>query len=127
VKLLGKVRDRSVRASELFQNAASGGIRERGERSIENGSRILNHVVQYIARIGDMQGAERAALPAAFILSERESKLVPIGNDKVGVISTKAALSNVRVDDDSDRTSLTTHRWICETYAERRERRKEKG
>jgi hypothetical protein len=56
VKLLGKVRDRSVRASELFQNAASGGIRERGERNIEDGSRILNHMVQYIPRIGDMQG-----------------------------------------------------------------------
>jgi len=56
MKLPGKIRDRSVRASELFQNAASGGIRERGERSIEDGSRILNHVVQYIMRIGDMQG-----------------------------------------------------------------------
>jgi hypothetical protein len=48
VELLGKVRDRSVCTSELLQNAASGGVRERGERGIEAGSRILNHVVQYI-------------------------------------------------------------------------------
>src|SRR5262245_12599657 len=32
VELLGKVRDRSVCMSELLQNAASGGVRERGER-----------------------------------------------------------------------------------------------
>lgn len=56
MKLLGKVRDRSVRASEPFQNAASGGIRERGERSVEDRFRILNHMVQYIAWIVDTQG-----------------------------------------------------------------------
>src|SRR6185503_14563790 len=50
VEFFGKVRDRSVCTSELLQNAASGGVRERGERGIEAGSRILNHVVQYIAR-----------------------------------------------------------------------------
>ena len=33
---------------ELLQNAASGGIRERGERGIESCLVILNHVVQYI-------------------------------------------------------------------------------
>src|SRR6202163_3376279 len=48
VELLGKVRDRSVCTPELLQNAASGGVRERGERSIEAGSGILNHVVQYV-------------------------------------------------------------------------------
>src|SRR5262245_28161569 len=48
VELLGKVRDRSVCTSELLQNAASGGVRERGERGIEAGSRILNHMVQYL-------------------------------------------------------------------------------
>src|SRR5678816_2298026 len=47
VELLGKVRDRSVRTPELLQNAASGGVRQRGERGIEAGPRILNHVVQY--------------------------------------------------------------------------------
>ncbi len=47
VELLGKVRDRSVCTSELLQNAAPGGVRERGERGIEAGLRILNHVVQY--------------------------------------------------------------------------------
>src|SRR5499427_337495 len=44
---LGKVRDRSVGTAKLLQNAASGGVRERGERSIE-ASRILNHTVQYL-------------------------------------------------------------------------------
>src|ERR1044071_6220791 len=46
VELLGKVRDRSLGTSELLQNAASGGVREGGERGIELGSRILNHAVQ---------------------------------------------------------------------------------
>src|SRR6476660_5509997 len=35
VELLGKVRDRSVCTPELLQNAASGDVRERGERVIE--------------------------------------------------------------------------------------------
>src|SRR5271156_668403 len=48
VELLGKVRDRSVCASKLLQNAASSGVRERGERGIEAGCRILNHAVQYV-------------------------------------------------------------------------------
>src|SRR5678810_1189689 len=48
VELHGKVSDRSVCTSELLQNAASGGVRERGERGIEAGSLILNHVVQYV-------------------------------------------------------------------------------
>src|SRR6187402_3244978 len=37
VELLGKVRDRRVCASELLQNTASGGVRERGERGVETG------------------------------------------------------------------------------------------
>src|SRR6188768_1442411 len=48
MELVGKVRDRSVCTPELLQNAASGGIRERGERGIEAGPAILNHMVQYI-------------------------------------------------------------------------------
>src|SRR5277367_809501 len=48
VELLGKLRDRSVCTAELLQNAASGGVRERGERGIEAGLDILNHLVQYI-------------------------------------------------------------------------------
>ena len=48
VELVGKVRDRSVCTPELLQNAASSGVRERGERGIEAGPGILNHVVQYI-------------------------------------------------------------------------------
>src|SRR5262245_46197155 len=46
MELLGKVRDRSVGMSKLLQNAASGGVRERGERGIEVGFLILNHSVQ---------------------------------------------------------------------------------
>src|SRR5262249_52012200 len=48
VELLGKLGDRSVCTSELLQNAAPGRVRERGERGIEVGTRILNHVVQYV-------------------------------------------------------------------------------
>src|SRR4029079_18104079 len=48
VELLGKVRDRSVGTSEPLQNAASGDVREGGERDIEAGPDILNHVVQYM-------------------------------------------------------------------------------
>src|SRR6202020_1637996 len=48
VELLGKVCDRSVCTPELLQNAASGGVRERGERGIESGPGILHHVVQYV-------------------------------------------------------------------------------
>ena len=61
MELLGKIRDRRVSASELLQNAPSGGVREGGERDVETGLRILNHLVQYSnALIGGMQGeAER--------------------------------------------------------------------
>src|SRR5712692_10809315 len=68
VELLGKLRDRSVCTPELLQNAASGGVRERGERGIEAGPGILNHAVQYVHT--DWRhargGRARAALPAAF-------------------------------------------------------------
>src|SRR4029077_20701548 len=37
VELVGKVRDRRVSTPELLQNSASGGVRERGERSVESG------------------------------------------------------------------------------------------
>src|SRR4051812_7549108 len=37
VEFFGELRDRSVCSSELFQNAAPRGVRERGERSIEAG------------------------------------------------------------------------------------------
>src|ERR1700694_610742 len=62
MEILGKVRDRSVGTSELLQNAASGGIRERGERGIEAGSHILNHQVQYRMHGGGMQGASHRGL-----------------------------------------------------------------
>src|ERR1700732_2770122 len=47
-EFLGKFRDRSVCTPELLQNAASGDVRERGERGIEVGPSILNHMVQYL-------------------------------------------------------------------------------
>src|SRR6476646_9719225 len=43
VELVGKVSDRSVCTPELLENTAPGGVRERGKRGIEAGSRILNH------------------------------------------------------------------------------------
>src|SRR5882672_4919703 len=48
VELLGKVRDRCVRTAELLENAASRGVRERGERDEEEQLGILSHVVQYV-------------------------------------------------------------------------------
>src|SRR5512140_3002819 len=50
VEFLGEVRDRRLGASELLQDAAPGGIRERGERGIEAGGGILNHVAQRITK-----------------------------------------------------------------------------
>src|SRR5690349_6370368 len=50
VERLGEVRDRSVGSSELLQNATPRGVRERGERSIESGRHILNHLVQYLTQ-----------------------------------------------------------------------------
>jgi hypothetical protein len=47
-ELLGKVCDPGVCVPELLQNAASGGVRERGKRGIEAGLCILNHMVQYV-------------------------------------------------------------------------------
>src|SRR5579863_3120160 len=48
LELLGKVRDRGVCTPELLKNAASGGVRERGERGVEAAPDILNHMVQYL-------------------------------------------------------------------------------
>src|SRR6185295_2568385 len=48
VELLGQHRDRCIATSELLENAAPGGIRERGERGIELDTHILNHRVQYM-------------------------------------------------------------------------------
>ena len=62
VELPGKIRDRSVGMSELLQNAASGRIRERGERDVESGLHILNHVVQYKPRGPRMQGGAEPVL-----------------------------------------------------------------
>src|SRR5262245_12850039 len=59
-EVLGKLRDRSVGTSELLQNAASRGIRKRGERGVEASSHILNHAVQYCIRTGRTQGETRS-------------------------------------------------------------------
>src|SRR6516162_2370031 len=59
----GELRDRSVGASDLLQDAASGDIRERGERGIEAGGHILNHVVQYCTWAVGIQGRSRASPP----------------------------------------------------------------
>src|SRR5262245_14415097 len=47
VKPVGKLRDRRVSTSEPLEHAASRGVGECGERGIEGGMRMLNHVVQY--------------------------------------------------------------------------------
>src|SRR5262252_5507909 len=60
VEPLGKGRDRSVGTAELLQNAASGDVRERGERGIEAGPHILNHAVQYTTHWDGMQGESGA-------------------------------------------------------------------
>jgi hypothetical protein len=52
VEFRGQLRDGSVGTPELLQNAAAGGVRERGERGIEAGLRILNHSVQYVTDAG---------------------------------------------------------------------------
>src|SRR6185295_18689594 len=49
VKPAGKLGDRGVATSELLQHAAPGGVRQRGERSIQTDPAILNHMVQYLA------------------------------------------------------------------------------
>src|SRR5262245_28786818 len=83
VELLGKVRDRSIGTPELLQNAASGGVRERGERGIEAGSGILNHVVQYLPHgIVGMQGeVERKG---GRVISARAKNLYSPRNASVG-------------------------------------------
>src|SRR3954463_1875793 len=77
VELLGKLRDRGVCTSELVQNAASGGVRERGERGVEGSSRILNHVVQCVT-VGLAACKRRPSarcVPAAFALKSDNAKL----------------------------------------------------
>jgi hypothetical protein len=49
VEFLGEVRDRSICTREPLQDAASGGVRDRGERGIKVGANKLNHVVQFVA------------------------------------------------------------------------------
>src|SRR5271168_5064328 len=71
VELLGEVRDRSVCTPELLQNAASSGVRERGERGIEAGRAILNHMVQYITRrLPTGKGKPRARCMASRLYSD---------------------------------------------------------
>src|SRR4029078_9595433 len=48
VKFVGEVRDGSVCTAELLEDAATRRIGERGERGIEVGIWILNHMVQYL-------------------------------------------------------------------------------
>src|SRR6476620_935392 len=60
---LGKFRDRSVGSSELLQNATPRGVRQCGERNIKSARRILNHMVQYLARtLAACKGYPRRAI-----------------------------------------------------------------
>src|SRR5215813_4962300 len=57
VELLGQVRDRRFRATQLLEDAPTGDVRQHGERGIEVGIRIQNHLVQYLTTgFRDMQG-----------------------------------------------------------------------
>ena len=49
MELLCKLRNRSIRAPELLQNATSSGVRERGKGGVEASCRKLNHMVQCLA------------------------------------------------------------------------------
>src|SRR5579863_9416256 len=70
VELLGKLGDRSVSTPEPLQNAASCGVRNRGERNIEARLRILNHVVQYISHgLAACKGRPRALRCRPLLLS----------------------------------------------------------
>src|SRR5262245_62106144 len=57
VELLCQVRDRGFRVTQLLEDAATGDVRQRSERGIEVGVRILNHLVQYLTTgLHTMQG-----------------------------------------------------------------------
>src|SRR5215208_3496500 len=58
MELVGKGRDRRVPTPELLKDAASGGVRERGERGVESAARILNHPVQYAPPCAGSQAPE---------------------------------------------------------------------
>src|SRR6187431_2186948 len=75
VELLGQVRDRRVCTPELLQNAAPGGVRERGERGIEAGPTILNHKVQYIHGLAACKGRQRARCVAGRLHSKSTSSM----------------------------------------------------
>jgi hypothetical protein len=72
VEPVGQIRDRGVGTSELLQNAAPGGVRERGERGIEPSLRILNHTVQYT-----LHESANASAFDEFETDIRENKIVP--------------------------------------------------
>src|SRR5215475_7145977 len=61
VELPGQLRDRRFRATQLLEDAATGDVRQRGERSIEVGIRILNHMVQYLTT--DFRGMQAFGSP----------------------------------------------------------------
>src|SRR5262249_15649798 len=85
LELAGKIRDRSVGRPELVENAGSGGVGEGGERGIEAGPRILNHMVQYITRRRPDARGGRAC--ATFSIADRGTR--PIGSSiRTGVVPT---------------------------------------
>src|SRR5438309_5927622 len=77
---LGEGCDRGVFASQLLQHATAGSVRERGERGIEAGRPILNHMVQYIAgvSIACKWVRRRTAAPLRFRLSRPLQTSLPV-------------------------------------------------
>src|SRR5215813_10468358 len=83
VELHGKVRDRGLGTPKLLQNAAPGGVRERGERGVEAGIHILNHMVQYVTHeLATCKGKPSAP----FVASRLQS---PIGLTSMQIRSTR--------------------------------------
>src|SRR5262245_37201619 len=88
VELRGEVRYRRVGTPELLQDAAPGGVRERRERGIEAGLRILNHLVKSVPRgveacKGDSSDSWRSVSDEVVGIDGPVTQLVT-GNDIVG-------------------------------------------
>ena len=75
LKLLREVCDGRVCTAELLQNPAPGDVRQRGERGVEVGLRILNHLVQYVTQGREwVQAPIESYRPSAASLENQAAK-----------------------------------------------------